>query len=168
MTPNYNKKITRLMDYPEFERGLSDLPQDRQAFLNVLFFAGVRVSEALALTSSDISCTADIIYIQFFRLKGSKQTDPTPIPKTQYTKWLCEQEGKLFPWCRKTGYNIVNRAYPGFYPHFYRQNRVMKISIKRGDAYVYSYMGICAQSIDHYRGKVDIIGVGKDLMEELG
>ena len=44
----------------------------------------------------------------------------------------------------------------------------MKISIKCGDAYVYSFMGICAQSIDHYRGKVDIIGVGKDLMEELG
>ena len=167
MTPNYNKKQTRQMNYEEFEQGLYDLPQDRQAFLSILFFAGVRVSEALALTSNDISCTPDTIYIQFFRLKGSKQTDPTPIPRTVYTSWLCSQEGNLFPWCRKTGYNIVHRAYLGFYPHFFRQNRVIKISIKRGDAYVYSFMGICAQSIDHYRGKVDIIGVGKDLMEEL-
>ena len=166
--PAYNKKITRQMEYKEFERGLYDLPQDRQAFLSILFFAGVRVSEALALTSNDISCTPDTIYIQFFRLKGSKQTDPTPIPRTPYTSWLCSQEGKLFPWCRKTGYNIVHRAYPGFYPHFFRQNRVIKISIKRGDAYVYSYMGICAQSIDHYRGKVETIDVGKDLMDELG
>jgi len=165
--PNYNKKITRQMEYKEFERGLYDLPQDRQAFLSILFFAGVRESEALALTSNDISCTPDTIYIQFFRLKGSKQTDPTPIPRTIYTSWLCSQEGKLFPWCRKTGYNIVHRAYPGFYPHFFRQNRVIKISIKRGDAYVYSYMGICAQSIDHYRGKVETIDVGKDLIEEI-
>ena len=165
--PNYNKKQTRQMNYEEFEQGLYDLPQDRQAFLSILFFAGVRVSEALALTSNDISCTPDTIYIQFFRLKGSKQTDPTPIPRTPYTSWLCSQEGKLFPWCRKTGYNIVHRAYPGFYPHFFRQNRVIKISIKRGDAYVYSYMGICAQSIDHYRGKVETIDVGKDLIEEI-
>ena len=156
------------MNYEEFEQGLTDLPEDRQAFLNVLYFAGVRVSEALALSSNDITCTPNTIYIQFFRLKGSKQTDPTPIPRTKYTNWLCAQEGKLFPWCRKTGYNIVHRAYPGFYPHFFRQNRVIKISIKRGDAYVYSYMGICAQSIDHYRGKVETIDVGKDLMDELG
>jgi len=168
MTPAYNKKITRQMNYDEFKEGLDDLPPDRQAFLNVLFFAGVRVSEALALTSDDISCTPDTIYIQFFRLKGSKQTDPTPIPRTSYTSWLCSQDGPLFPWCRKTGYNIVHRAFEGFYPHFFRQNRVVKISIKRGDAYVYSYMGICAQSIDHYRGKVETIDVGKDLMEELG
>ena len=72
MTPAYNKKITRLMDYEEFEEGLDGLPQDRQAFLSILFFAGVRESEALALTSNDISCTKDMIYIQFFRLKGSK------------------------------------------------------------------------------------------------
>ena len=155
------------MDYKEFEQGLVDLPQDRQAFLSVLFFAGIRVSEALALTSDAISCTPDTIYIQFFRLKGSKQTDPTPIPRTIYTSWLCNQEGKLFPWCRKTGYNIVHRVFEGFYPHFFRQNRVIKISIKRGDAYVYSYMGICAQSIDHYRGKVETIDVGKDLIEEI-
>jgi len=166
--PAYNKKITRQMNYEEFERGLTDLPEDRQAFLSILYFAGVRVSEALALTANDITCTPDTIYIQFFRLKGSKQTDPTPIPKTSYTNWVCFQEGRLFPWCRKTGYNIVHRAFEGFYPHFFRQNRVVKISIKRGDAYVYSYMGICAQSIDHYRGKVEIIDVGKDLMEELG
>jgi integrase len=166
--PAYNKKQTRQMNYKEFEQGLDDLTEDRQAFLSVLYFAGVRVSEALALTSEDVNCTSDTIYIQFFRLKGSKQTDPTPIPKTRYTKWLCFQEGKLFDWCRKTGYNIVHRAFEGFYPHFFRQNRVVKISIKRGDAYVYSFMGICAQSIDHYRGKVEIIDVGQDLKEELG
>jgi len=165
--PAYNKKQTRQMDYEEFEDGLTDLPQNKQAYLSILFFAGVRVSEALALTSNDITCTEETIYIQFFRLKGSTQTDPTPIPKTRYTNWLCEQEGKLFPWCRKTGYNIVHRAFPSMYPHFFRMNRITKISEKHGDAFVYSYVGICAQSIDHYRGKVDIMKVGQALKEEL-
>jgi len=165
--PAYNKKQTRQMEYDEFEDGLTDLPQNKQAYLSILFFAGVRVSEALALTSNDITCTEETIYIQFFRLKGSTQTDPTPIPKTRYTNWLCEQEGKLFPWCRKTGYNIVHRAFPSMYPHFFRMNRITKISEKHGDAFVYSYVGICAQSIDHYRGKVDIMKVGQALKEEL-
>jgi len=165
--PKYKKKITRLMDYDEFKTAIVDLPIARQAFLSILFFAGVRESEALALTSDDINCTKDMIYIQFFRLKGSTQTDPTPVPKTHALSWLCEQEGELFTFCRKTGYNIVDRTFPGLYPHFFRQNRITKISEKHGDSYVYSYVGICAQSIDHYRGKVDIKRVGKALHEEV-
>ena len=54
------------------------------------------------------------------------------------------------------------------YPHYFRMNRITNISEKHGDSYVYSYVGICAQSIDHYRGKVDIKKVGKALLEELG
>jgi len=167
MTPNYNKKQTRQMNYEEFERGLYDLPQDRQAFLSILFFAGVRVSEALALTSNDISCTPDTIYIQFFRLKGSKQTDPTPIPRTAFASWLCSQEGKLFPWCRKTGYNIVHRAYEGFYPHFFRQNRYTDLAEKFSLATVVSYSGLNPLSVEYYITKVDIKKVGKSLLEEV-
>ena len=167
MTPSYNKKITRQMNYEEFERGLTDLPQDRQAFLSVLFFAGVRVSEALALTADDISCTPDTIYIQFFRLKGSKQTDPTPIPRTIYTSWLCNQDGPLFPWCRKTGYNIVHRAFEGFYPHFFRQNRYTDLAEKFSLATVVSYSGLNPLSVEYYITKVDIKKVGKSLLEEI-
>jgi len=165
--PNYNKKQTRQMNYEEFEQGLYDLPQDRQAFLSILFFAGVRVSEALALNASDISCTPDTIYIQFFRLKGSKQTDPTPIPRTIYTSWLCNQDGPLFPWCRKTGYNIVHRAFEGFYPHFFRQNRYTDLAEKFSLATVVSYSGLNPLSVEYYITKVDIKKVGKSLLEEI-
>ena len=167
MTPNYNKKITRQMTYEEFESGLRDLEQDRQAFLSVLFFAGVRVSEALVLTSSDISCTPSTIYIQFFRLKNSKQTDPIPIPRTIYTSWLCSQDGPLFPWCRKTGYNIVHRAFEGFYPHFFRQNRYTDLAEKFSLATVVSYSGLNPLSVEYYITKVDIKKVGKSLLEEI-
>jgi len=170
--PKYKKKITRQMDYDEFKEGIQDLPIARQAFLTVLFFAGVRVSEALALTPDNIVCTPDTVYVDFFRLKGSKQTDPIPLPRIDALKWLCGIEDDPFPWSRTTGYRIVKRAFPdvgtGLYPHFFRQNRITKISEQHGDAYVYSYTGICAQSIDHYRGKVDIKKVGKALLDEIG
>jgi len=97
----------------------------------------------------------ETIYIEFFRLKGSKQTDPIPLPREDALEWLCEQEGELFTFCRKTAYNIVKRAFPVLYPHYFRMNRIVQISDKFGDATVYSYVGITASSIDHYRGKVD-------------
>jgi len=158
------------MNYNEFKEKIQALPMMKQAFLTVLFFAGVRVSEALALTPDDIRCTQDTVYIQFFRLKGSKQTDPTPLPRIDALEVLCGLVSDPFPWCRKTGYNIVSTTIQGYYPHFFRQNRITKISEnpQLGDAHVYSYTGICAQSIDHYRGKVDIKRVGKALREEIG
>ena len=95
--PKYKKKITRLMEYDEFKTAIDELPIARQAFLSILFFAGCRVSEALALTTDDLNCTHDTIFIQFFRLKGSKQTDPTELPRADALSWLCHQDGELFP-----------------------------------------------------------------------
>ena len=165
--PKYKKKITRLMEYKEFNKEIEELPTNKQAFLTLLFFSGCRVSEALALTPNDINCTPDTIYIQFFRLKGSKQTDPTPLPKAESLLWLCEQKEELFSFHRTTAYRLVKKVFPNLYPHYFRMNRITKISEDFGDAFVYSFVGICAQSIDHYRGKVDIKKVGQALRDEL-
>ena len=156
------------MEYADFKEAISDLPIERQAFLSILFFAGCRVSEALALESKDISCSGETIFIQFFRLKGSKQTDPQELPRADSLLWLCEQEGKLFSFCRKTAYNTVKKVFSDLYPHYFRMNRITKTDILFGDATVYHIFGISANSIDHYRGKVDIKRVGKALLEELG
>ena len=165
--PKYNKKITSLMEYSDFKEAISDQPIERQAFLSILFFAGCRVSEARALTSNDIDCRGDTIFIQFFRLKGSKQTDPQEVPRADALLWLCEQEGKLFSFCRTTAYLIVKRVFPDLYPHYFRMNRITKTDILFGDATVYHVFGISANSIDHYRAKIDIKHVGKALREEL-
>ncbi len=165
--PKYKKKITRLMDYDEFKIAIDELPIARQAFLSILFFAGCRISEALVLEANDISCTEDTIFIQFFRLKGSKQTDPQEVPRADSLLWLCGQEGKLFNFSRITAYRTVKKAFPDLYPHYFRMNRITKTDILFGDATVYHVFGITASSIDHYRGKVDIKRVGKALNEEL-
>jgi hypothetical protein len=156
------------MSYEEFEKGIQDLNPDRQALISILWFSGCRISEALALNSDNINCTPEFIYVDFYRLKGSKQTDPIPLPRTVYLNWLCHQDGELFSIHRTTAYRMVKKAFPQLYPHYFRMNRIVDISDKFGDATVYSWVGICAQSIDHYRGKVDIGKVGKALKEELG
>ena len=167
--PKYKKKITRLMEYNEFKTSIDALPIARQAFLSILFFAGCRVSEALALDPNDISCTGDTIFIQFFRLKGSKQTDPQEVPKADALEWLCGKEGSdyLFSFSRSTAYRTVKKAFADLYPHYFRMNRITKTADQFGDSTVYHLFGITASSIDHYRGKVDIKRVGKALMEEI-
>ena len=165
--PKYNKKITRLMEYKEFRKAILDLPENKQAFLSVLFFAGCRVSEALALTADDINCSHNIIFIQFYRLKGSKQTDPQELPRADALTWICEQDGELFSFTRRTAHRLVKKVFHDLYPHYFRMNRIVKMSEQFGDATVYNVFGISASSIDHYRGKVDVKRVGKALYEEL-
>ena len=165
--PKYNKKITSLMDYSTFKDAIQDLPINKQAFLTILFVSGCRVSEALALTSKDINCKGDTVYIQFFRLKGSKQTDAQELPRVDALTWICEQEGKLFKFVYITAYKLVKKIFPDLYPHYFRMNRITKTDIEFGDAVVYHIFGISANSIDHYRGKVDIKLVGKALREEV-
>lgn len=155
------------MDYKEFKEAIEDQPLMKRSFLSLLFFAGCRISEALALTSNHISYTDDIIFIQFFRLKGSKQTDPQEVPRADALNWLCFQEGRLFPFTRTTAYRLVKSCFPTLYPHYFRMNRITKTADKFGDSTVYHLFGITASSIDHYRGKVDIKRVGKALEEEL-
>jgi len=165
--PEYKKKVTELMEYQDFKKAIADLPIMKKAFLSVLYFAGCRVSEALALTSRDIDCRGETVFVQFFRLKGSKQTDAQELPKADALLWLCGQEGKLFAFSRETAYNTVKKAFPALYPHYFRMNRITKTDILFGDASVYHVFGISASSIDHYRGKVDVKRVGKALREEL-
>lgn len=165
--PRYKKKITRLMDYEEFKIGIDGLPIIEQAFLSVLFFCGCRVSEAIVLTSDDLDCRPDTIFVQFFRLKGSKQTDPQEIPRVDALEWLCEQEGNLFPFSRDTARRKVKKAFPNLYPHYFRMNRITNILDRFGVAVVRNIFGLSLNAIEDYVGKVDIKRVGKALQEEV-
>ena len=153
------------MEYEELKEGIDDLPEDKQALLSLIFFAGCRISEALALHSSDINCTSDMMYIEFFRLKGSKQTDPQEIPRIP---WLCEQQGKIFHFTRQTAWRWTKKIDEYLYPHFFRQNRFTKTLDRFGAVAVCNTYGVSITTIESYIGKIDIKRVGKALHEELG
>ena len=156
------------MEYQELKEGIDDIPEDKQALLSLIFFAGCRISEALALTSNDITCRNDMMYIDFFRLKGSKQTDPQEIPKTQALIWVCEQEGKIFHFSRQTAWRWVKKVFENLYPHYFRQNRITKTLDRFGAVAVCNILGVSITTIENYIGKIDIKRVGKALQEELG
>lgn len=155
------------MEYQDFIESIRELDDMRQAFLSILFLAGCRVSEALALTGDKVHCTRHTVFIEFFRLKGSRQTDPQELPRTEALNWLCGRKGKLFPFCYQTAYRTVKKIFPKLYPHYFRLNRITKTDIEFGDAVCYHVFGISANTIDSYRGKVDIKAVGKSLRQEV-
>ena len=115
----------------------------------------------------DISCSGETIFIQFFRLKGSKQTDPQELPRADSLLWLCEQEGKLFPFSRMTAYRTVKKVFSDLYPHYFRLNRITKTLDKFGAVVVVNTIGVSMITIQNYVGKVDIKHVGKALHKEL-
>lgn len=159
------------MEWPEFLEGIASVQDWRKkAFLAVLFLTGCRVSEALALTLRDVfyDHAGKTLYITFHRLKGSKQTDPVEVPFLRILDplWIADRE-KLFPWSRVTGWKIVKKAFPSLYPHYFRMNRIMKISLELGDLAVYGAVGITANALDHYRGKVSTKRVGQMLKKEV-
>ena len=165
--PKYRKKQTRLMSYAELKAGIADLPEDRQALLTLLFFSGCRISEALALTDQNITCTENTIFVEFYRLKGSKQTDPVHLPRVDALRWVCTQTGKLWPFSRTTGYRTVRKAFEQLYPHFFRMNRFTNVAEKHGLATMINFSGLAPTSVSHYIAKVDISTVGKDMWEEV-
>lgn len=165
--PKYKKKQTRLMDYETFKREIADLPRNRQALLTVLFFSGCRVSEALALTPNDIAYDNKTIFIQFHRLKGSKQTDPIPLPRQDALNYLCGLVDDPFPWSRTTAYRIVKRVFPELYPHYFRQNRFTTLAERFPLATIISFSGLTPNAVQFYIAKVDIKKVGKALREEI-
>lgn len=159
------------MTYLEFKEAIAELPIKRQTFLTILFFAGVRVSEALAITPQDINCKDDIIYIDIHRLKGSKDTDPIPLP-AEPLYWLRSLTGlpkdyQIFDFSRTTAWRIVKQIWPNKYPHYFRQNRFTDIAEKFPLATIMNFSGLSPSAVQFYIAKVDIRKVGQALREEL-
>jgi integrase len=155
------------MDYEEFKERIRPMDQVERAFLSILFFTGCRISEALALTSDNITISKDVVYIDFHRLKGSKQTDPQQIPVFSDLGYVLSGKGQLFDFSRTTGYKIIKQAFPELYPHYFRMNRITKTLERFGVAVVQNIFGLSLNAIEHYIGKVDIKKVGKALKEEI-
>lgn len=166
--PKYTQKITSLMPWGQFLKGAYMLPKpSERAFLALLFLSGCRVSEALALNSQDLRLDKDTLYIAFKRLKGSRQTDPFPLPRLQVLAPIYQVMGQVFPFSYITAYRLVKKAFPGYYPHYFRMNRITQITLRFGDQAVYDALGLSANAIDHYRGKVSLKRVGDLLKEEV-
>lgn len=134
--PNYTKHNKNLFPLTEenFKEGMDTghFTQDRhRALAALLFYSGVRITEVLRARKEQFKITEDRIYFDVGqRLKRGLVTPPLPILKDHfYVSEICQAVedtrpgAKVFPYCRATGYNIIDRAFKT-YPHHFRLTKI--------------------------------------------
>jgi len=172
--PNYEVKITNPLTNEAFIKGMKEgyfvKSPDHEALITFLHYSAVRISEALDLRGSQFRIVKDTLYVDVGkRLKHSKRTPPLEIPiGAPYVNTIVEtlkdrkRTDQVWPYCRKTGYNIVKRVFE--YPHYHRLSRITQFFL---DGHtipeVRSWTGLTLKALDYYVGLVSIHKMGKSL-----
>ena len=143
------------------------------AFIALIHYSAVRVSEALKTTRGQLRLTEDMLYYDVGeRLKHSHKTPPLPISLSlPYVDCIVDSltglhpQDRVWPYCRKTGYNIVNRVFA--YPHYHRLSRITNFFLGGFSiAEVRSWTGLSLKALDFYVGVVGIDRMGRSLKSE--
>jgi len=140
-------------------------------FVTLLYYSAVRKTEALRATKEQFRLTKDRIFFNVGkRLKRGIDTKlPLNIPLSApfadeivYSIEHTEKNSRVWPYCKKTGYNIVHRVYA--YPHFFRLSRITNFFLEGWSiAQVRSWSGLTLRALEFYVGLVDIMKMGESL-----
>jgi len=166
--PRYNQKRNYLLSATDFDELLEKIEPQYKALVVLLYYTGIRISEALALTPGDFTETEEILYVNVHRLKGSKQTYDLELPLTlRHLPFLLNtlaqttQTMPLFNMTRQAVHYELHRV--GLYPHFFRLNRITQILRKHSITDAQNWTGLTLQALNSYMGKVTNERIGKDL-----
>jgi len=148
--------------------------QKHRGYAVLLYATAIRGGEALRCTPEQFTILNDkVIFEVGKRLKHGIITTPLTIPKDfPFMADLLEaieatEPGqRIFPYCRKTGYNAIDRAF-GFYPHFFRLNRITNFFLAGWSiAQVHSWTGLTLKALDYYLGLVEVDKMGMSLTKK--
>lgn len=172
LTPISPIKFKSMMQSAEFVK----VPQHK-ALIAVLYYFGIRISEALKLTRESFWIVDDVLYLEVGeRLKHSRKTEalrvnihrPYILDILETIKQTPEGE-RLFCFNRVTGWRIVRKALKR-YPHFFRLNRITNMftpSRDKPNGYsigeVRNFTGLSLQSLEYYIGLVSLTQIGEEL-----
>lgn len=177
--PNYSKHGKDLfpLTLNEFKKGLENgkfCSKKHRGFSVLLFHSGVRVSEALRAKKEAFTFRGATIYFEVGqRLKNGMHTPPLPIHVDKLgvneLLWAIEntkKDKRVFPYCRKTGYNIIARVWK--YPHHMRLTKITELLSRKKDRPPFSLLEVKSwtghkslKSLDPYAGIVAIEEMGK-------
>lgn len=172
--PNYKEKLLIPLSDEDFLNGMEQgkfiVTPNHPGLVATLHYSAVRISEALKTKRKQFKLTRKILYYDVGeRLKHSHQTPPLPLPlDAPFVNYIIdsleglEREARVWPYCRKTGYNIVNRVFN--YPHYHRLSRITWF-FQQGFtiAEVRSWTGLSLKALDYYVGIVGIDRMGRSL-----
>ena len=166
-------KIETPITDAEFAEGMKSehfVEDKHRGFCILLFYSGIRKREALRAIRNQFQITETAIMFNVgTRLKHGKQTQVLKLPlNAAYVpelKDIIEATSKgerVFPYCDKTGYNIVRRVFK--YPHLFRLTRITDFFMEGFTiAQVRSWTGLSLAALEYYVGIVDTQKMGDSL-----
>lgn len=173
--PHYRKygKIQEPITDEQFQKGMRDgrfCHSKHKGFVALLYYSAVRKKEALRARREQFHLSgSQIIFDVGKRLKHGIITPPLNIPlSAEYAKEIwgsveeTERGKRVWPYCDKTGYNIVSRVFK--YPHLFRLSRITNFFLEGWTiAQVHSWTGLTLKALDYYVGLVDVKKMGDSL-----
>ena len=173
--PHYRKrgKIEIPLSPEEFEKGMKYgkfIKENHKGFAALLFYSGVRKTEALRAVKKQFSFVKGVIFFDVGkRLKHGKVTStlriPIEKPFAEYIWKSIEQVKKdnkrIWPYSKKTAYNIIARVW--YYPHHLRLTRITDILEKKNIVAAKSWTGLTLQSLEYYVGLIEMKEIAETL-----
>ena len=144
-----------------------------KGFCAVLYYFAVRQSEALKALKKQFTIDEAVGELHFDvgqRLKHSKKTPALTIrldvPYVNEVIWTVRNTidgDRVFPYCRKTAYNIVSRVFPA-YPHFFRLSRITRMFEDGWTvSEVRNWTGLTLNALNYYIGLANIRRRGRTI-----
>ena len=172
--PNYTRqgKVLIPLSEQQFLEAMKEgkfAKTEHRAFFVLLYYTGVRVSEALRARREQFTIRNNAVYFDVLkRLKHGKHTAPLRIDlEFSHAEELhaciahAKAKKRVFPYCRMTGYSIVRRAI-GTYPHHLRLTKITDFFMQKYPIpKVQSWTGLSLGALNFYVGMVDIDEMGK-------
>lgn len=181
MNPHYRKagKIAIPLTPMDFKKGIETghfVRPKHRAYCILLYYSAIRKMEGLRAVREQFVITETHLYFDVGeRLKKQKswfkETDPIPLSrKSKFMELLVKaiestKPGKkVFPYCAKTGYNIVDRVFK--YPHLFRLSRISWfIAQKWSLLHIRSFTGLSLSALEYYAGKVAVKEMAESMKE---
>lgn len=173
------RHILEPITFKQFEKGLSLLKPRYQAYAVLIYYTGIRVSEALRLTKESFFLDGSVLYVDVgIRLKTQrKQKDGTiskgkrtkPLPLSLFQphmdilihRWRYIRKGQLvFPFSRRTALRQITNAGLG-YNHLSRLTAITDF-LNQGRTIndIVNWFGISVQTVNNYIGTKDLKEMG--------
>ena len=180
--PNYKDKILVPVKPEQFNEAY-DLgkfaKENHKGFFVLLYYLGLRCSEALAVKKEDFKIYPHTLFVTVKRLKKERKTKKKKkrIKKINPKKWIdtielnrewkgvndlihivnqTEPTERVFPYCRKTGYNIIKRCFDA-YPHYLRFSVITNLLMWGWTIpEIKKQMGLSVEAINYYILEVDL------------
>lgn len=169
-------KIETPLTDAEFLKGMKQgyfVEKKHRAYCVLLYYYGCRRGEGLRVKPEQFQITDSAIMFDVGqRFKGSKKTPALKLPlharcvsELRKAIELTPKGKEIFPYCDKTAYNIVRRAFK--YPHLFRLSRITNFFLEGWTiAQVRSWTGLSLTALEYYVGIVDTQKMGDNLAKK--